>query len=166
MDLGPFTHPYSWHLAQHVILTIQCQIGNINKKIHIHYQFYGSEIQNSIFRGKELPDDHHGKTMNKLCKLQHSHLECRWGKRKLPAFSYNLCYRYTPCHHHPPKLNQLPANWINEKADTYSYGIVVLEIISGQKSTDVEVDDDGYEEYLLRRVRNFPLIYQKLVIFL
>lgn len=105
------------YLAQHVILTIQCQIGNINKKIHIHYQFYGSEIQNSIFRGKELPDDHHGKTMNKLCKLQHSHLECRWGKRKLPAFSYNLCYRYTPCHHHPPKLNQLPANWINEKAN-------------------------------------------------
>ena len=48
---------------------------------------------------------------------------------------------------------------LSEKADTYSYGIVVLEIISGQKSTDVEVDDDGYEEYLLRRVRNFPLIY-------
>ncbi|KAH1226320.1 Cysteine-rich receptor-like protein kinase 2 [Glycine max] len=40
---------------------------------------------------------------------------------------------------------------LSEKADTYSYGIVVLEIISGQKSTDVEVDDDGYEEYLLRR---------------
>ena len=49
---------------------------------------------------------------------------------------------------------------LSEKADTYSYGIVVLEIISGQKSTDVKfVDDDGDEEYLLRRVRNFPLIY-------
>ncbi|XP_028187854.1 cysteine-rich receptor-like protein kinase 2 isoform X2 [Glycine soja] len=40
---------------------------------------------------------------------------------------------------------------LSEKADTYSYGIVVLEIISGQKSTDVKVDDDGDEEYLLRR---------------
>ena len=47
---------------------------------------------------------------------------------------------------------------LSEKADTYSYGIVALEIISGQKSTDVKVvDDDGDEEYLLRRVRNFPL---------
>ncbi|KAL5170662.1 Cysteine-rich receptor-like protein kinase 2 [Glycine soja] len=41
---------------------------------------------------------------------------------------------------------------LSEKADTYSYGIVALEIISGQKSTDVKVvDDDGDEEYLLRR---------------
>ncbi|XP_061337424.1 cysteine-rich receptor-like protein kinase 2 [Gastrolobium bilobum] len=39
---------------------------------------------------------------------------------------------------------------LSEKADTYSYGIVVLEIISGQKSTEVKVDDDGHE-YLLQR---------------
>lgn len=39
---------------------------------------------------------------------------------------------------------------LSEKADTYSYGIVVLEIISGQKSTGVKNDEDG--EYLLRRV--------------
>ncbi|KAK7387339.1 hypothetical protein VNO78_28065 [Psophocarpus tetragonolobus] len=38
---------------------------------------------------------------------------------------------------------------LSEKADTYSYGIVVLEIISGQKGTDVKNDEDG--EYLLRR---------------
>ncbi|KOM52785.1 hypothetical protein LR48_Vigan09g144400 [Vigna angularis] len=38
---------------------------------------------------------------------------------------------------------------LSEKADTYSYGIVVLEIVSGQKSTDVKNDEDG--EYLLRR---------------
>ncbi|KAG5146612.1 hypothetical protein JHK84_032155 [Glycine max] len=39
-----------------------------------------------------------------------------------------------------------------EKADTYNYGIVVLEIISGPKSIDVKVvDDDGEDEYLLRR---------------
>ena len=40
---------------------------------------------------------------------------------------------------------------LSEKADTYSYGIVVLEIISGQKSTDVKGDEDGHE-YLLQRV--------------
>nr|KYP76042.1 Cysteine-rich receptor-like protein kinase 2 [Cajanus cajan] len=41
---------------------------------------------------------------------------------------------------------------LSEKADTYSFGIVVLEIISGQKSTDVNiVDDDNDDEYLLRR---------------
>jgi len=45
---------------------------------------------------------------------------------------------------------------LSEKADTYSYGIVVLEIISGQKSIDAKVVDDDEDEYLLRQVRNFP----------
>jgi len=46
---------------------------------------------------------------------------------------------------------------LSEKADTYSYGIVVLEIISGRKSTDVNaVNDDSEDDYLLRQVRNFP----------
>ncbi|KAL2597875.1 hypothetical protein AAZV13_11G190000 [Glycine max] len=42
---------------------------------------------------------------------------------------------------------------LSEKADIYSYGIVVLEIISGQKSIDskVIVVDDGEDEYLLRQ---------------
>ncbi|KOM52781.1 hypothetical protein LR48_Vigan09g144000 [Vigna angularis] len=39
---------------------------------------------------------------------------------------------------------------LSEKADTYSYGIVVLEIVSGQKSTNVKEDEDG-REYLLQR---------------
>ena len=43
---------------------------------------------------------------------------------------------------------------LSEKADTYSYGIVVLEIISGQKSTDVKISDEG-REYLLQRVSKF-----------
>lgn len=38
---------------------------------------------------------------------------------------------------------------LSEKADTYSYGIVVLEIISGQKSTEMKADDDG--EFLLQK---------------
>ncbi|KAK7393168.1 hypothetical protein VNO78_21661 [Psophocarpus tetragonolobus] len=48
---------------------------------------------------------------------------------------------------------------LSEKADTYSYGIVVLEIVSGRKSTDVKViDDNGDEEYLLRQAWN---LYEK-----
>ncbi|XP_020206317.2 cold-responsive protein kinase 1-like [Cajanus cajan] len=39
---------------------------------------------------------------------------------------------------------------LSEKADTYSYGIVVLEIISGQKSTDVKNEENSHE-YLLQR---------------
>ncbi|KAF3450331.1 hypothetical protein FNV43_RR06411 [Rhamnella rubrinervis] len=38
---------------------------------------------------------------------------------------------------------------LSEKADTYSYGVVVLEIISGQKSNEIKVDSAG--EYLLER---------------
>ncbi|KAE9591307.1 putative protein kinase RLK-Pelle-DLSV family [Lupinus albus] len=39
---------------------------------------------------------------------------------------------------------------LSEKADIYSYGVVVLEIISGQKSTEVKLDDNVHE-YLLQR---------------
>jgi len=46
---------------------------------------------------------------------------------------------------------------LSEKADTYSYGIVVLEIISGQKSTDVKGDEDS-REYLLQRVSDFSYV--------
>jgi hypothetical protein len=65
--------------------------------------------------GYEVPDDHHGKTMSKQYKLQHSHQGCTWCKRKLPVFSCNLCYRCTPCLHHPLKLNQLPTIWIKKE---------------------------------------------------
>jgi serine/threonine protein kinase len=39
---------------------------------------------------------------------------------------------------------------LSEKVDTYSFGVVVLEIISGRKSSEVKNDTDG--EYLLERV--------------
>lgn len=42
---------------------------------------------------------------------------------------------------------------LSVKADTYSFGVVVLEIISGQKSGELRDDVDG--EFLLQRVRNF-----------
>ncbi|KAJ7960004.1 Cysteine-rich receptor-like protein kinase [Quillaja saponaria] len=38
---------------------------------------------------------------------------------------------------------------LSEKADTYSYGVVLLEIISGQKSSEFKTGNDG--EYLLQR---------------
>ncbi|MED6113950.1 hypothetical protein PIB30_075590 [Stylosanthes scabra] len=38
---------------------------------------------------------------------------------------------------------------LSEKADVYSYGVVVLEIISGQKSSEIRDDADG--EFLLQR---------------
>ncbi|PON71688.1 Serine/threonine protein kinase [Parasponia andersonii] len=39
---------------------------------------------------------------------------------------------------------------LSEKADTYSYGVVVLEIISGQKSNEIR-EGDPAGEYLLQR---------------
>ena len=39
---------------------------------------------------------------------------------------------------------------LSEKADTYSYGVVMLEIISGRKSNEIKADSVG--EYLLERV--------------
>ncbi|POO04119.1 Mitogen-activated protein kinase kinase kinase [Trema orientale] len=39
---------------------------------------------------------------------------------------------------------------LSEKADTYSYGVVVLEIISGQKSNEIR-EGDPVGEYLLQR---------------
>ena len=46
---------------------------------------------------------------------------------------------------------------LSEKADTYSYGVVVLEIISGQKSG--ETKDDVESEFLLQRVRRVSINY-------
>ena len=48
---------------------------------------------------------------------------------------------------------------LSEKADTYSYGVVVLEIISGQKSSELREHADG--EFLLRRVCNFKELNNK-----
>ncbi|KAL5537505.1 hypothetical protein UlMin_045602 [Ulmus minor] len=39
---------------------------------------------------------------------------------------------------------------LSEKADTYSYGVVVLEILSGQKGSEIR-EDDPVGEYLLQR---------------
>ncbi|XP_028797266.1 cysteine-rich receptor-like protein kinase 42 isoform X2 [Neltuma alba] len=43
---------------------------------------------------------------------------------------------------------------LSEKVDVYSYGIVVLEIISGQKCNKLETDGDVAGEYLLQKAWN------------
>jgi hypothetical protein len=48
---------------------------------------------------------------------------------------------------------------LSMKADAYSFGVVVLEIISGQKSSELREDADG--EFLLQRVRNFCFHFLK-----
>ncbi|XP_028792809.1 cysteine-rich receptor-like protein kinase 42 isoform X1 [Neltuma alba] len=40
---------------------------------------------------------------------------------------------------------------LSEKVDVYSYGVVVLEIISGQKSKELKVNDDVEGEFLLQK---------------
>lgn len=40
---------------------------------------------------------------------------------------------------------------LSEKVDTYSFGIVVLETVSGRKSNNVEVEATGTGEYLLEQ---------------
>lgn len=48
---------------------------------------------------------------------------------------------------------------LSEKVDTYSYGVVVLEIISGQKSSEIKSDTMG--EFLLEKVTSklYVLLY-------
>lgn len=48
---------------------------------------------------------------------------------------------------------------LSEKVDTYSYGVVVLEIVSGQKSSEIKSDTMG--EFLLEKVTSklYVLLY-------
>ncbi|KAM6575537.1 hypothetical protein CsatA_023864 [Cannabis sativa] len=57
-----------------------------------------------------------------------------------------LVYEYMP--------NSSLDRFLFEKADTYSYGVVVLEIISGQKSTEIKAENDSDSQYLLQRAWN------------
>ena len=44
---------------------------------------------------------------------------------------------------------------LSEKVDTYSFGVVVLEILSGRKSNDTKLDPET--QYLLEWVSSFLL---------
>ncbi|RDX88806.1 hypothetical protein CR513_29546, partial [Mucuna pruriens] len=66
-------HGTSPHIDSTVSSLLVLQYLDLDKGDHISI-----EMQSKILEPekKELPDDRHGKTMNKLCRLQHSHLEC------------------------------------------------------------------------------------------
>jgi hypothetical protein len=44
-------------------------------------------------------------------------------------------------------------SWLSEKIDTYSFSVVVLEILSGRKSNDMKLDPET--QYLLEWVSIF-----------
>ncbi|XP_028800641.1 cysteine-rich receptor-like protein kinase 2 [Neltuma alba] len=50
---------------------------------------------------------------------------------------------------------------LSEKVDVYSYGVAILEIISGQKNKKLGVDGDNEGEFLLRKVRKFLWLNRK-----
>lgn len=55
---------------------------------------------------------------------------------------------------------------LSEKVDTYSFGVVVLEIISGRRCNEIQVDPQS--DYLLENVRpiNFYHKYTFLILFI
>ncbi|RZB81129.1 Cysteine-rich receptor-like protein kinase 2 isoform A [Glycine soja] len=122
-------------------------LGTARGLAYLHEEFHVSVIHRDIKSGNILLDEELQPKiadfgLAKLLPGDQSHLSTRFaGTLGYTAPEYAL------------------HGQLSEKADTYSYGIVVLEIISGRKSTNVNVvDDDIEDDYLLRQVRNFPYI--------
>lgn len=46
---------------------------------------------------------------------------------------------------------------LSEKVDTYSFGVVILEIVSGRRSSDMNIDSISNTEYLLDDVLNINM---------
>ncbi|KAG4923491.1 hypothetical protein JHK87_049031 [Glycine soja] len=115
-------------------------LGTARGLAYLHEEFHVSIIHRDIKSGNILLDEQLQPKISdfglvKLLPGDQSHLSTRFaGTMGYTAPEYAL------------------HGQLSEKADTYSYGIVVLEIISGQKNIDVKVvDDDGEDEYLLRQ---------------
>ncbi|XP_029126432.1 cold-responsive protein kinase 1-like isoform X2 [Cajanus cajan] len=112
-------------------------LGTARGLTYLHEEFYVSIIHRDIKSGNILLDEELQPKISdfglvRLLPEDQSHLSTRVaGTLGYTAPEYVL------------------HGQLSGKADTYSYGIVVLEIISGQKCTDVNDCDD--DEYLLRR---------------
>ncbi|KAG4989584.1 hypothetical protein JHK85_032567 [Glycine max] len=115
-------------------------LGTARGLAYLHEEFHVSVIHRDIKSGNILLDEELQPKiadfgLAKLLPGDQSHLSTRFaGTLGYTAPEYAL------------------HGQLSEKADTYSYGIVVLEIISGRKSTNVNVvDDDIEDDYLLRQ---------------
>ncbi|KAF4398466.1 hypothetical protein G4B88_025445 [Cannabis sativa] len=125
----------SWSERHNIIM------GTAKGLAYLHEEFHVCIIHRDIKTSNILLDDNFNPRiadfgLAKLLPQDRSHLSTR--------FAGTLGYTAPEYAIH---------GQLSEKADTYSYGVVVLEIISGQKSTEIkENDPDG--QYLLQRAWN------------
>ncbi|KAK7365965.1 hypothetical protein VNO78_38735 [Psophocarpus tetragonolobus] len=122
----------SWKQRYDIIL------GTARGLAYLHEEFHVSIIHRDIKTGNILLDDD---LQPKIADFGLARLLPRDRSHLSTKFAGTLGYTA------PEYAMQ---GQLSKKADTYSYGIVVLEIISGQKSTEVKVNDEG-REYLLQR---------------
>ncbi|KAL2333160.1 hypothetical protein Fmac_014373 [Flemingia macrophylla] len=124
----------SWKQRYDIIL------GIARGLTYLHEEFHVSIIHRDIKTGNILLDDEFQPKISDFGLI-----------RLLPGDQSHLSTKFAGTMGYTAPEYALHGQ-LSEKADTYSFGIVVLEIISGQKSTDVNiVEDDSDDEYLLRR---------------
>ncbi|XP_054795644.1 cysteine-rich receptor-like protein kinase 2 [Prosopis cineraria] len=114
-------------------------LGTAKGLAYLHEEFYVCIIHRDIKSNNILLDDHLQPRISdfglaRLLPTDQSHLSTK--------FAGTLGYTAPEYAIH---------GQLSEKVDTYSYGVVVLEIISGQKSSELKVDPDVEGEFLLQQ---------------